>query len=104
MKEVMLEKYFAGLVNSFYKILPMSENKEASLDIYMHSFQAELLGCKNVVEATDNDPYYVTLVSILQYLIDTPEAPHSEIKREVFRAISICKKLSSKYADCEVRQ
>ena len=42
----------------------------------------------------------MTLISILQYLIDTPDCPVQDVKREVFRAISICNKLKSRYTMC----
>jgi len=40
----------------------------------------------------------VSLLNILQYLIDNPECSLTVVKREVFRAISICNKLKAKYA------
>lgn len=94
-----LYNYFRNLVNLFFKILPIREANEDSLTTYMQSLQAELLGCKNLVSAINNDASYLTLLSILQYLIDNPECSVKEVKREVFRAISICNKLKSRYAE-----
>lgn len=93
-----LHKYFKNLVNHFFKILPMREENEESLITYMQSLQAELLGCKGLISAIQNDASYLTLLSILQYLIDNPECTVREVKREVFRAISICNKLQAIYA------
>ena len=93
-----LHNYFRNLVNHFFKILPMREQNEESLTTYMQSLQAELLGCKGLVSAIQNDASYLTLLSILQYLIDNPECTVREVKREVFRAISICNKLKAQYA------
>ena len=93
-----LHNYFRNLVNHFFKILPIREQNEESLTIYMQSLQAELLGCKGLVSAIQNDASYLTLLSILQYLIDNPECTVREVKREVFRAISICNKLKAQYA------
>ena len=93
-----LHNYFRNLVNHFFKILPIREQNEESLTIYMQSLQAELLGCKGLVSAVQNDASYLTLLSILQYLIDNPECTVREVKREVFRAISICNKLKAQYA------
>ena len=93
-----LHNYFRNLVNHFFKILPIREQNEESLTTYMQSLQAELLGCKGLVSAIQNDASYLTLLSILQYLIDNPECTVREVKREVFRAISICNKLKSQYA------
>ena len=93
-----LHNYFRNLVNHFFKILPIREQKEESLTTYMQSLQAELLGCRELVSAIHNDAAYLTLLSILQYLIDNPECTVREVKREVFRAISICNKLKAQYA------
>ena len=94
MDATVLNNYLRTLVNLFFKILPIWESGESSLDTYMRSLQAELLGCKELVEAIHEDP----LISILQYLIDTPSCPTPVVKREVFKAISICNKLKAKYA------
>lgn len=93
-----LENYLCNLVNLFFKILPIRENGEQTLGIYMESLQAELLGCAGLVISLQGDPLFVTLVSILQYLIDHPESSPSVFKREVFKAISVCKKLNKRYA------
>lgn len=93
-----LHNYFRNLVNLFFKILPIREQNEESLIVYMQSLRAELLGCGGLVDAIQNDASYMTLLAILQYLIDNPECTVREVKREVFRAISICNKLEAKYA------
>lgn len=94
-----LNNYLSSLVNHFFKILPIKESGESSLDVYIRSLQAELLGCKELIEAIHNDALFLTLVSILQYLIDTPSCDVPTVKREVFRAISICNKLRQKYTE-----
>lgn len=94
--------YFAGLVNHFFKILPMRENEESTLNTYMQSLRAELLGCQNVVYGLKTDPMYLSMLSILQYLIDNPLCPIKEVKREVFHAIGICNSLKTKYTNAEV--
>lgn len=74
----------------------------AVLDNYlrslMKSLQAELLGCNALVEAIHDDSMFLSLASILQYLIDNPDCDVVFVRREVFRAISICNKLREKYA------
>lgn len=98
MDAVVLRNYFRALINLFFKILPIWESGESSLDTYMRSLQAELLGCKELIDAIHADPLFLTLIAILQYLIDHPDAEISTVKREVFRAISICNKLKARYA------
>lgn len=98
----MIYNYFRTLVNLFFKILPMREAEEVSLNTYMRSLQCELCGCGNLIDAIDNDPRYLSLISILEYLIQNPSCDLHTVRREVFRAISICNKLQAKYAS-EVR-
>lgn len=100
MNAMVLSNYLAALINHFFKILPIRENGDSSLRVYMRSLQAELLGCRELVEAIHDDALFLTLISILQHLIDTPDCPVQDVKREVFRAISICNKLKSRYAVC----
>lgn len=89
--------YFGTLVNQFFKILPMRENNEESLPVYIESLQVELLGCNGLVEALEFDPSFLSLVNILQFLIDNPECSVKVTKREVFKAISICNKLKGQF-------
>ena len=98
----LLKNYFRNLVNQFFKILPMRENEEASLNIYIKSLQLELLGLKGFIPEIYDNPLYLTLLSILQYLIDNIDCPLSDVRREIFRAISICNKLKSVYTETEV--
>lgn len=99
--DTMLNNYLGGLVNQFFKILPIKESGEPSLNEFLKSFQAELLGFKCLMDQIGNDSMYLTLLSILQYMIDNDCDTHV-VKREVFRAISICKKLQKKYCNTEV--
>lgn len=96
--EELLHNYFKSLVNCFFKILPIRENGEESLTVYMQSLQHELLGCKGLIAELNGDSGFLTLIAILQYLIDTPECSVKVVKREVFRAISICNRLKAQYA------
>lgn len=95
----LLYNYFKTLVNQFFKILPIRENEEASLPTYMRSLQVELLGCKEFIPLLCEDAAYLTLLGILQYLIDNPQCTVREVRREVFRAISVCNKLKAQYAE-----
>lgn len=97
-----LSNYLRTLINLFFKILPIWESGESSLNTYMRSLQAELLGCRELIDAINADPMFLSLISILQYLIDNPSCEITTVKREVFKAISICNKLKAKYAVPEV--
>ena len=95
---VLLKNYFRALINQFFKILPLWEAKEPSLEVYMQSLQAELLGCRELVRVVRDDALFLSMASILQYLIDNPGLGTPVVKREVFRAISLCNRLQAKYA------
>ena len=95
----LLNNYFKYLVNQFFKILPMRENEDTSLQVYLKSLQAELLGCNEFVCDIKKNASFMTLLSMLQYMIDRPDCPVLEVRREVFRAISICNRLKAEYAE-----
>lgn len=90
-----IENYYKALVGHFFKILPMKESNEASLPTYLESLQIEMLGCQRLIAAVSPNPLYMSLLGILQYLIDNPSCGSKTVKREVFKAISICNKLST---------
>lgn len=92
-----LSNYLKNLVNCFFKILPIRENDEPTLQTYMESLQVEMIGCSELIVAIREDTLFMTLVSILQYLIDHPEVEVAVYRREVFKAISVCNKLKSRY-------
>lgn len=93
--DVMLKNKFNALVNQFYKILPIKESGEPSLLQYMKSLQREMLGCKSLILALENDAQYLTLLSILQYMIDH-DCDVATVKSDVFKAIGIIKRMQAK--------
>lgn len=93
----MLTKRLNGLVNKFYKILPIRESEEPTLNKYLLSLQREMLGSQSLIIALNNDERYLILMSILQYMLDN-ECSVDVIRSEVFKAIGILKKLEQKYA------
>lgn len=101
-----LSNYFKSLVNRFFKILPMKEQQEESLVTYMINLRDELLGAENIIASINSDPSYLSLVSILQYLIDnidnSEECSTKKVRRLVFQTISICNKLRAQYEYKEV--
>lgn len=97
-----VNNYFRLLVNLFFKILPIWESGDGSVKVYMENLQSEMLGCKNVIAAINNDGLFLSLISMLQDLIDHPGYDHAKVRRTVFNAITVCNKLNSRYA-VEVR-
>ena len=96
-----VRKYIKALIGQFYKILPIKESGEPSLDKYMESLQREMIGCKNLILALNNDELFLSLLAVLQYMIEN-DCDISTVKSEVFKAINICKKLQKKYGAEEV--
>ena len=92
-----VEQYVKSLVGQFYKILPIKESGSKSFSKYVKSFQRELIGCKSLVCAFNNDGQFLSLLSILQYLSDNDNCETAIVRVEVFKAIDICKKLQSRY-------
>ena len=99
LKSCLFENYFNALVNNFFKILPMKENKEKTLSVYVRSFQSEMLGLRSYVPSLDESPLFLSLLAILQFFADEPDAPVADVKREVFKAIRICNRLAQAYSD-----
>ena len=64
MSAAVLDNYLRSLINLFFKILPLKESGERSLETYMKSLQAELLGCNALVEAIHDDSMFLSLASI----------------------------------------
>ncbi len=97
----LIASYISRLVDRFYKILPLKEEGEVTLPRYLEGLAGELLGFQRLSEDFNTEERFITLLSILQYMIDY----HPGIKRtrtEVFRAIKILKDLQDKYAHEEV--
>lgn len=95
---IMLEHYFTTLIDLIFKVLPLWEDGEESLGVYMQGLQVEILGCSSLLAATNFDPMLMSIAARLQYLIDNPDCDISVVKREVFGSISICNKLKRKYS------
>ena len=93
----LIRNYFHSLVNCYFKILPIREDEEKTISVYLESLKAEMLGCGSLLNSIKNDPAYMTLLSILQYFIDHPDCDIAQVPREVFRAIRICNKIAEKY-------
>lgn len=93
----LIRNHFHSLVNCYFKILPIREDEEKTISVYLESLKAEMLGCGSLLNSIKNDPAYMTLLSILQYFIDHPDCDIAQVRREVFRAIRICNKIAEKY-------
>ena len=95
--DTMFYNRIGGLINQFYKILPIKESGEVTLQKYMESLQREMLGLKALIEVLDNDQQYLSLLSILQYLIDH-DCDIPTVRSDVFKAINILKRFQQRFS------
>lgn len=91
--------YFETLVNYLFKILPMKEGGETTLTTYIGSLQKELLGCYGLFPSVAEDGSLLSIITILQYMLDHSDCPVGEVRREVFHAISICNRLKERFSE-----
>lgn len=92
----MFVKKLHCFVNQFYKILPIKESGEPTLVQYMKSLLREMLGCQALIVALENDAQYLSLLSMLQYMIDH-ECDVATVKSDVFKAINILKRMQARF-------
>lgn len=90
------QNYLSGLTNKIFKILPMKEEGEKSLYTYIKSLRLEIAGCSELPCIFAEDEKFIAILGILQYLNEN-ECDTQTTKREVFKCISLCKKLEKKY-------
>jgi hypothetical protein len=89
--------YLDFLIGKIFKILPISEDSFDTLQVYLESLQIELLGSQNLIKVLREDNEFLTLLSILEYFLNTKDISNEIYKREVFKCIDIIKKIKTKY-------
>lgn len=94
--EEMWEDYFEKLVGKVFKILPMKEKEFETLPEYLSSLLLELHGNKSLIQVIQHDGDFLSLISTLEYFVENDDDV-GIYKREVFKCISIVKKLQEKY-------
>lgn len=80
--------YKVKLINNIYKILPMKEEKTDTINVYIESVLYELVGMEKVLYEAGE---ICSIISVLENLIT--EQDLKIVKREVFRAISLVKRM-----------
>jgi hypothetical protein len=85
--------YVDGLVAKVFKTLPMKEDNSPSLSVYLKSLLRELIGAKELVEELKDNQDFITLLDVLQSLLD--ENDMQNYKSDVFKCISIIKRIKS---------
>lgn len=95
--ENLIDRYFSSLVNKFFKILPLKESDDSGLVVYIRSLQREITGCHDLLTVCEYDSAIMSLLCILQYHIDHSDCDVQDVRRDVFKAISICNRLKDSY-------
>jgi hypothetical protein len=89
------EKGFQQYVGKFFKILPMYEEKCPTLSQYIQSLNREMIGLSYLVTQMENQEEFLTLVATLESL-SRIDISVEEVKSDVFKSISILKKMKSR--------
>lgn len=84
------------LTNQFYKILPLKESGVETLPNYMQSLLREMLGASELIAALQYDGIYLSLLSILSFLISN-DCDVDTVRCDIFKALSLIKKITEKY-------
>lgn len=95
-------RYISSLVNRCFKILPMREENESSINEYTRSLLRELVAFGDLFDHTRDHGTFVSLLCVVKFLDDNVcnnECSIKDIRREVFNAISLCKKLKQEFLD-----
>ena len=88
--------YFQFLIGKTYKILPMKEENCETLNSYLESYQRELIGNQSLFTTLVDEPMFISILNSIQFLI--VETYSDDVcKKEVFKCISLFKKISNKY-------
>lgn len=95
--------YLNSVVNSVFKILPLWEEKNVGVDVYVESLIFELNGLEEAIEIKHSYEY-ISLLSNLQSVkreVLKEDSKKSIIKREVFKCINIIKNMVGKLEEGE---
>lgn len=97
----MLSAYLDTLIDSVFKILPLYEEENIGLEVYVESLLFELKGLSKAIKIEDSYEY-ISLLSTLESIkqeVVSEESEKSVIKREVFKSISTIKDFLEKIDD-----
>lgn len=89
------------MIAQFYKILPMREDDSTTLPAYLSSLQREMLGMQSLMVEWGEDGEYLGLLGILEYHIQNPDCELAVVRSDVFKALSMIKRLHRKYDEAD---
>jgi hypothetical protein len=92
-----LAHYFRSLVDAFFKILPLYEEENEGLEVYLDMLIADLQALDDLVDA--KDVHYSTIISRLKTIkteIAKEDSEHAVVKRCSFSCCTLAKKMAQK--------
>lgn len=102
-QDKLFKEYINKLTDRTFKILPLFEENNVGLTLYIKSLIFELNGLPHVINDLNNlDSEYISLLATLESLYDEAvlnnddEKTHSLIRREVFKSMNIVKLIGEK--------
>lgn len=93
-----LSVYLESLVNNVFKILPLYEEKNEGVSLYVDSLLSELMNLDNVIEI-EASADYISLLATLSSVkgeILKADSQKKVIRRELFKSIDIIKTMVTK--------
>lgn len=89
--DISIEEYLDKLVNKIFKLLPLKEENNSTLDKYHYSLMLELIGFCNIFTEFQERIEIVSLLASLESLLLISSI--EDYKRKVFECINIAKKI-----------
>lgn len=95
--------YLNGVVHSVFKILPLYEEGNTGIELYLDSLLRGLYELDKVVKIEHSFEYFslLTTVSGIETEILREESQKKIVKREVFKSIDIIKNMLTKLEESE---
>ncbi|MGG3987519.1 hypothetical protein [Bacillus smithii] len=93
------KNYFAYLIDQFYKVLCLFEEKNLGLTTFIDSLSYEIYGLQYRVKNNESRVIIDSLLNILEHLYDDSlqaEYDLKVIKREIFHCTSLVEKMRDK--------
>lgn len=95
--------YLNSVVNGVFKILPLFEEKNVGLKVYVNSLLSELYKLEKVIKI-EHSYEYISILATLEFIkeeVSKPDGKKSIVKREVFKCINVIKNMVGKIEDGE---
>lgn len=85
------EEYCRKLIGKTYKLLPLKEENNPTLKLYIRSLLVELYGGRKIILKFNTDPQFLSMVCSIAELEDIDDL--TIYRSKIFECIELCKKL-----------